>query len=135
MSTFFIASLKHTNKHDEHITFWGRFHCGYTPVIGQYAGRYCFGEAVDLNDGRDYIAVPAHVVEKLLSPEPYYRPGSPQRWYDQRGPVVENTRANWNRLIAGSIKDGRHAEKVKVTPFRGQRQSFAQITPIDGENQ
>lgn len=129
MSTFYIASLKHTNKEHEHITFWARFGRGYTPVIGKYAGRYCFGEAASLNDGRDYIAVPAHVVESLLSPEPYYRPGSPQRFYDQRGPVVDNTRANWNRLIVGSIRDGRRTEKVKLTPFRGTRCSFAWTDP------
>jgi hypothetical protein len=128
MSTFYIASLKHTSKHDEHITFWARFDKGYTPVIGQYAGRYCFGEAMSLNDGMDCLAVPAHVVQSLVSPEPYYRPGSPQRFYDQRGPVVDNTRANWNRLIASSLRDGRRIEKVKVTPFRGQRCSFAQVT-------
>ena len=130
MSTFYIASLKHTSKHDEHITFWGRFHRSYTPVIGRYAGRYCFGEAMSLNDGESYIAVPANVVESLLSPEPYYRPGSPQRFYDQRGPVVDNRRANWSRLIFSSSKDGRRVEKVKITPFRGVRRSFAWCDPV-----
>lgn len=123
MSTFFIASLKHTNKGHEHIVFWQRFECGYTPVLGVYAGRYCFAEAAALNDGQSCIAVPLHVVESVLSPEPYWKPGA--RFYDQRGPVVDNTRGNWNRLIEGSLKDGRHVAKVKPIPFRGRRRSFA----------
>lgn len=42
---YLIASLKHTNKCHEHITFWGRFNRGYTPVVGAYAGRYCYEHA------------------------------------------------------------------------------------------
>lgn len=114
---YYIASLKHTDRDDEHIAFWGRFHRGYTPVIGTYTGLYCYGEAVELNAGHDYIAVPAPVVELLLSPEPYYRPGA--RFYDQRGPVVTNTRTNWNALIAFSLTHGR-TQKPKPKPFRGQ---------------
>jgi hypothetical protein len=129
VSTFYIASIKHTSKTDEHITFWGRFNRGYTPVIGRYAGRYCFGEAMSLNDGCDCIAIPAHVVESNLSHEPYWKPAA--RFYDQRGPVVDNTRANWNRLIAGSIKDGRHVAEVKVTPFKGTRRSFAWFATLE----
>lgn len=127
MSNFYIASIKHTHKGDEHITFWARFERGYTPVIGAHAGRYCFGEASSLNDGLDYIAVPANVVESLLSPEPYWKPGA--RFYDQRGPVIDNTRANWNRLFAASLKDGRETDKIKPEVFRGKRKSFGWVKP------
>lgn len=123
MSLYLIASLKHTNKRHEHITFWGRMERGYTPVIGASVGHYVYGYAVDLNDGIDCLAVPASAVEQLVSSEPYFRPEAPARFYDQRGPVVDNTRANWNRLIAVSLP-----RSSSVTPkpevFRGTRRSF-----------
>jgi hypothetical protein len=122
MSTLYmIASLKHTHRGHEHIVWWQRNECGYTPVLGDYCGRYVFGYADDLNDGRSYIAVPVDVVESLASPEPYYKPKA--RFYDQRGPVVDNTRANWNRLIAASLSR-RFAVKVKPEVFRGTRQAI-----------
>lgn len=117
MSQYLIASLKHTGKGHEHIVWWGRMECGYTPVLGDYAGRYVFGYAVDLNDGQDCIAVPVEAVRALMTPEPYYRPG--RRLYDQRGPVVDNTRANWNRLIKASLGPGRHF-KPRPQPYRGR---------------
>lgn len=122
MSTFYIASLKHTTKDCEHITFWGRFNRGYTPVIGARVGKYCFGEASDLNDGVNYIAVPCKVVDSFLSPEPYWKPGA--KFYDQIGPVVDNTRAIWNQLIAASLEQGRSVAKIKLTPFTKKRRSF-----------
>lgn len=122
MSTFYIASLKHTHKGNEHIVWWGRFHCGYTPVIGAHAGRYCFGEAVQLNDGLDCIAVPTSFVESIASPEPYWKPGA--RFYDQRGPVVGNTKAIWDQIIAASLTDSRYF-KPKPEVFRGAPRSFA----------
>ena len=121
---FYIASLKHTNKGHEHITWWGKDRRGYTPVVGEHIGEYPWEEAVGLNDGVDYIAVPVEAVKALLSPEPYYRPHAPARFYDQRGPVVDNSRANWDRLIALSLDMGRH-HKPKPEVFRGTRRSFA----------
>lgn len=125
MSQFFIASLKHTAKGHEHIVWWQRMECGYTPVLGDYAGRYVFGYAVDLNDGLNCIAVPVSAVLELASPEPYYKPGC--RLYDQRGPVVDNTRANWNRLIAASLGPGR-TWIPRPKPFRGHRMTLAQAS-------
>lgn len=118
MSLYFIASLKHTNKSDQHIVWWQRNECGYTPVLGDYAGRYVFGYAVDLNDGISCIAVPVASVLALASPEPYYKLG--RRLYDQRGPVVDNTRKNWSALIAASLRPGRRYEPVPI-PYRGRR--------------
>lgn len=122
MSTYYIASLKHTNKHHEHITWWAANHCGYTPVLGNRAGRYCYGEASDLNDGRDYIAVPCEAVEKLHAPEPYWKPGA--RFYDQRGPVLNNTRANWNALLAARLLPEGEQFKPKPEAFRGIRRGI-----------
>jgi hypothetical protein len=116
--SFYIASLKHTNKGCEHITFWGPEHRGYMMVVGAYMGEYDEAEAAKLNDGIDYIAIPTDVAQAMQSPEPYYKPGS--RFYDQRGPVVNNTRINWNDLIAASLQVGR-TSKPKPQPFRGKR--------------
>lgn len=124
MDLFYIASLKHTGKEHEHITWWGVDHRGYTPVLGEYAGQYTQVEAARLNDGLDCIAVPVEAVKTLMSSEPYYRPHDPARFYDQRGPVVDNSRANWNRLIALSLKVGR-AYVPKPTVFRGTRRAFS----------
>jgi hypothetical protein len=98
--------------------------CGYTPVIGAYTGSYVYGEALSLNDGLDCLAVPVDAVLALQSGEPHFRLHQPQRFYDQRGPVVDNTRANWNRLIAASLQFGR-TYVPKPQAFRGKRVSFA----------
>lgn len=127
MSTFIIASVKNTHTHHAHIVFWGPSHCGYRMVVNETTGRYCFGEAMSLNDGEDCIAVPSEVVEALVSPEPYFRnyKGEPARFYDTPGPVVDNTRANWNALVKASITAGRHAAKVKPEVFRGKRRAYS----------
>ncbi|MGJ7523292.1 hypothetical protein ACSFA0_22615 [Variovorax sp. LT1P1] len=122
MSNYYIASLKNTHSHHEHVQFWGRMERGYTPVVGPNAGRYCFGEAVDLNDGLDCIAVPLQIVESLLAAEPYYKAG--HRLYDQTGPVVDNTRANWKILVAGSLDRGRDVSRVTPAVFRGKRRTL-----------
>lgn len=122
-----IASLKHTSKRHEHITFWGPNHRGYVLAItdervGQYTAEYVrkFG----LNDGESCLAVPLAYVRELLSPEPYYvLNGTPVRFYDTPGPVVNNTRANWNKLIDGALEGV--VIKPKPEVFRGQRRSYA----------
>ena len=120
MSAYRIASLKHTNRHHEHIVWWAAFHRGYTPVVGTEIGAYCYGEACELNDGGSFIAVPLEAVHRLLSPEPCFKPGA--RVYDQRGPVVDNTLANWNALLAARLlPEGPQFLKPKPTVFRGTR--------------
>lgn len=121
--SYYIVSLKNTLRHHEHIVFWGPDHRGYTPVVGPNIGAYDELEATKLNDGQDCIAVPVEAVEKLLSPEPYYKPGA--RFYDQKGPVVDNTRKNWNALLAARIDEGRRDVTPKPQVFRGPRRSYA----------
>lgn len=123
---FYIASLKHTIRSHEHIVWWGKDHRGYTPVVGDHCGAYTLDEAQKLNDGFDCIAVPVEAVQALLSPEPYFRPANPARFYDQRGPVVENSRANWNRLIAAGLPGRIYNPKPEV--FRGKRRAIAKAT-------
>ena len=127
MADFYIASIKHTHKHHEHITFWGPNHRGYVLVIKDgHTGEYTLAEAQRLNDGCDCLAVPVDAVKALLSPTPHFRnyKGIAARLYDTPGPVVDNTRANWNALIAASLT---RDSKVKPKPevFRGALRSFA----------
>lgn len=120
---YLIASLKHTHKDHEHITWWSLNHCGYTPVLGDRVGKYCFGEAMSLNDGFDHIAVPLPAVMALALPEPLWKlPDA--RMYDQRGPVVINSKANWQKLALASINDGRQVVAIKCEPFRGKARSI-----------
>lgn len=127
---FYIASLKHTSKTHEHITFWGPNYRGYVLAItAGHVGAYT-AEFIDadehLNDGVCCLAVPATEVEKLLSPQPYFRNyrGVAVRFYDTPGPVVDNTRANWKQLIAVALPLG-VGVKPKPEVFRGTRRSFA----------
>lgn len=125
---YYIASLKHTNKGHEHITFWGPAWRGYVlAIVDGHVGEYDEVEAaLELNDGESCIAVPADAVKALLSPEPYFANGHGKvhRFYDTRGPVVDNTRANWNALIKASLQAGRRF-KPKPEVHRGARRSFA----------
>jgi hypothetical protein len=124
---YYIASPKHTIRDHEHITFWGPDHRGYVLVVKDgHTGAYKLAEAERLNDGLSCIAVPIAAVKALLSPEPYYRRanGEAARFYDMPGPVVDNTRANWNRLIAASLPTGRQY-KPKPEVHRRVRRSFA----------
>jgi hypothetical protein len=126
LMNYYIASLKNTRRDHEHIQFRGPEYRGYTPVVGQYAGQYGEQEALKLNDGEDCIAVPVEEVKALLSPEPYSKPG--MRFYDQRGPVVVNSRENWTALLLASLKIGRQPGcKPKPEIFRGKRRAFSEV--------
>jgi hypothetical protein len=128
VTKFFIASLKHTGREHEHIAWWGKDRRGYTPVVGDHIGEYELADALKLNDGLDCIAVPVDVVRALLTPEPYFRPAKPARFYDQRGPVVPNSRASWDALIAQSLVEGRQG-RPKPQVYRGTRRAFALSAP------
>lgn len=126
MDLYYIASLKHTTRDHEHITFWGPDWRGYTPVVGPNIGAYPLAEAIKLNDGESCLAVPVDAVGALLSPTPYFRNGFgvAARFFDQAGPVVDNTKENWTKLIAASLAEGR-AHKPKPETHTKRRRSFA----------
>lgn len=124
---YYIASLKHTSKSHEHITFWGPNYCGYVLVvadghIGSYSAEFV-AEHSELNSGECCIAVPDEVVKGLLSKTPHYRriDGLARPLYDTLGPVVDNTRANWSVLIAAA----RPVKKPRPEVSKGKRRSFA----------
>lgn len=117
-----IASLKHTHQDHEHITFWRPNERGYTPVLSS-AGQYEPEKSLHLNNGDSTIAVPVEAVFALAVGTPYFKPGA--QFYDEAGPVVDNTRANWNALIKASVTAGRPAgAKPKPEVFKGTRRSF-----------
>lgn len=128
-TTYYIASVAHTLKCHEHISFWGPDSRGYRLAItDDRIGRYSAEEVMRsrmLGDGVHCLAVPEEVVKSLLSPMPYFAlNGRAQQFYDTPGPVVDNTRANWNRMVAAAF----HLPpgiKVKPEVFRGKRSSFA----------
>lgn len=122
MSSYYIASLKHTHKHHEHIVWWQKNECGYTPVLGDYVGEYDEATAATLNDGHSTIAVPVEAARAVSSPEPHFENSSgTHRFYDQRGPVVDNTRKNWNALLAARLQPKGGQIKPRPEVFRGTR--------------
>jgi hypothetical protein len=128
---YYIASLNHTSKSHEHITFWGPDYRGYVLAIvpghvGSYTAEYIAADGHHLSNGESCLAVPKEVVESLLSPQPYFRNGRgvAAQFYDTPGPVVDNTRENWKRLIAAALPV-RPGLKLKPEWFRGTRRSFA----------
>lgn len=126
---YYIASVAHTLKCHEHITFWAPDHCGYRLAItDDRIGRYSAEEVREsrmLADGVHCLAVPETVVKSLLSPMPYFAiNGRAQQFYDTPGPVVDNTRENWDKLIAAAFALPAGV-KPKPEVFRGKRSSFS----------
>ncbi len=77
-----------------------------------------------MNDGQSCLAVPVEAAGPLLSAEPYYMPqrgDEALRFYDQRGRIVDNTKANWQALIDAS--QNRRTPKPKFVAHRGERRS------------
>lgn len=127
---YYIVSVNHTNKGMEHILFWGPESRGYTPVVGAYIGTYSPQEAAKLNDSESTMAVPVEAVTKLLSAEPVYgldtRYTGARRFYDQRGPVVDNTVANWEALIAARLPSSTPKKVLfKGLVYKRKRQSYS----------
>lgn len=125
---FVIASVKHTSREHAHISFWGPEGRGYILALADVRVGTYTAEQVSksrLNDGLDCIAVPFDAVMALRTPTPFFklRNGQMCPFYDIEGPVVDNTRANWDRLIAASLP--RTADvKPKPQVFRGKKRCF-----------
>lgn len=97
---YYIASLRHTRKADDFITFWRADNAGYAWPL-QWAGQYnrasVEAEMDYYHNGDRSIAVPVGVVSSLAVP-----PASGKVDGDT-GPVVMNTAENWKALIAAMI--------------------------------
>lgn len=117
---YYLASLKHTNKGHEHIVFWGKNHCGYTPVIGNYIGAYSFMEAMEISDGIDTIAFPVEVASTLIVPEPRMKNGL--KFYDQVGSCILNDELSWAFIIQNGIYQP-PTKKIKPEYFKGKRRT------------
>lgn len=118
---YYLASLKHTSKKHEHIVFWGKPQCGYTPVIGDYIGAYTWNEAIKLSDGIDTIAFPVEVASSLIVKEPLMANG--RKFYDQVGPCILNDELSWAFIIRNGVFDVKPKNKIKPEYFRGKRQT------------
>lgn len=132
---YVIVSVKNTERENAHISFWGPNSRGYILALAEgRVGTYTAEQVRKggLNDGLDCIAVPFDVVMALRTPTPFYkrRDGQACQFYDVAGPVVENTRANWDRLIAASLPRPA-GDRPRPKIFRGLRRSFTMesLTP------
>lgn len=109
MQEFYIASVKHTHKAHDYITFWRPEDKGYAWPLS-WSGKYNEEQVAEgrawYHNGEDSIAVPVQVVEKLGVPP---KPGMVD---NDVGPVVLNTRDNWNTLIAGVLQPPSQAVKL-----------------------
>lgn len=96
----YIVSLKHTAIHDFYITVWRPDDRGYASPL-PWAGRYTV-EAIlaapnYYNNGRETIAVPCSTLDtRGVNP----RPGTVD---NDTGPVVLNTRENWDAILSAVI--------------------------------
>lgn len=112
MQACFIASVAHTQKGHKYITFWRPDNAGYAWPLS-WSGRYCSQQVLEemtyYNDGIHTIAVPVEVVEKLAIP--------PEKGMvdNDAGPVVLNTRENWNALVQAVIRPP--LNEVKLYPL------------------
>jgi hypothetical protein len=133
---YIIASVNHTSREHAHISFWGPESRGYILALAEgRVGTYTADEVNKggLNDGRDCIAIPFDEVMALRTPTPFFklRNGRVCRFYDVEGPVVDNTRANWDHLIAVSLPRPAGA-KPKPQVFRGKKRSFTLESTTQG---
>lgn len=117
---FYIVSIRHTPARDIYITFWRPDDRGYAYPLS-WAGRYprerVAGHLGYYNDGHNNIAVPCRVVDPLSV--------APANGLidNDAGPVVPNSRANWNTLLAAVIEAP--AFRPKPTPNRRLTQTVS----------
>jgi hypothetical protein len=97
---FVIVSVKWTKRDSRYITFWRPDNAGYAypvPWMGLYSREQVESNLAYYNNGTFTIAVPAATLEGMTE-DP--RPGEID---NDAGPVVLNTKANWERLEAAVI--------------------------------
>lgn len=118
MSEFLIAHIGHTQKHDEHVTWWKPESKGYTICIDK-AGRYSEEEARAICQYGSCIAVRLQAVEPLARSTPYYRQsnGRLAKLYDG-GPhrPVDNDAQVWRSLLNNRILCSKTTERPTPMP-------------------
>jgi len=122
MSTeYFVLSVKHTTRGRRFISLWGPNSSGYYNRI-HAAGRYSAEEIHNrinyYNDGCDSIAVPCEILDSMKVP-------APEGWFDTNdGHVVENNRANWQKLIKSVISEPKHKCRPEYPRARKIKESI-----------
>ncbi|PUA17309.1 hypothetical protein [Glaciimonas sp. PCH181] len=104
-NSYYVLSLKHTNRTDAHITLWGQSGCGYRYSIAA-AGKYSRDEIMahlGHYNGGDNIAVDAETVERLVT-----MCDKTDRDLERQAPTLRNTPSNWHKLIASAIATPKH---------------------------
>ena len=111
MREFYIASVTHTHREHQYVTFWRPEDQGYAWPLS-WSGRYTEEQVLDsleyYNDGWHTIAIPVDVVQRLAVP-PF------KGTIDgDAGPVVMNTLENWKVLQDAVVWQPGH--EVKLYP-------------------
>lgn len=94
---YYIVNLSHHTRRDTYVTVWRPDARGYAWPLS-WAGKYKESVIRDslgyYNDGLANVAVPCAVLDALaVAPTPGHIDGD-------AGPVVPNTAATWNRILA-----------------------------------
>ena len=102
---YYVISLNHTRRSDRYITLWRPDDKGYaypTPWAGRYAREHVLAHLSYYNSGNCTVAVPCEVLDAVAVPP------APRMIDGDAGPVVLNTRANWQLILANTIEDPAH---------------------------
>lgn len=118
MGQYLIAHIGHTQRHNEHVTWWKPDSRGYTVCIDK-AGRYDEKEARSICSTGECVAVPVASVEPLARSTPYFRvPGGRLAKLYDGGPhrPVENESQAWRQLLNSRLLCSRTTEKPTPMP-------------------
>ncbi|MGE8495418.1 hypothetical protein [Comamonas sp.] len=100
MTDCYIVSTKYTKRNSRYITFWRPDNAGYAwPLCwaGRYDSESVKAEQDYYNNGDDTVAVLCSAVDALgIAPHPGDVDGD-------KGPVVINSKGNWNAILAGLV--------------------------------
>lgn len=107
MKEYYIVNLSHHRKDQKYITFWRPNDRGYAWPLswaGRYSEQMVFAHLSYYNSG-DSIPVLCDLIDPLaVDPKP--------GWIDgDAGPVVENTKANWDVIYANLIGEPKYLPK------------------------
>lgn len=95
MSDFYVISVTHTQREHQYITVWRPDDKGYAWPLS-WAGRYPHERilaSLDYYHGGGNVAVPCNLLDEIAVPP------TPKTVDNDAGPVVLNTKENWQRII------------------------------------